>query len=132
MEYNLLGFMLIIIALTIYCTVKKSGNINETPKINTPLLGKYVYVGIPWYQLHIKSYTISSKITENSDLIAQRYLYGKPYEEEIILEYWDEGIYRWKYPTNNMFTYFSIINYNPLVIEQTSDHNPVYTLLKIS
>lgn len=72
-----------------------------------------------------------SSPNRSANLVAQRYLYGKPYETEITLEYWDEGVYRWKYPTNNEFTYFTIKQHNPTVIEQTSEHNPTYTLLRL-
>jgi len=105
--------------------------LESLPHVRNRLIGTYVYVGIPQYQFEIKRFTVTTKETDHSDIIAQRYLYGKPYEGEITLQYWDEGVYRWKYPTNNMFTYFTIKGYNPVVIEQTSEHNPTYVLLKV-
>jgi len=122
---------LMIIAICGCIFNRKAGSMDANPRVQNYLLGRYVYVGIPHYQIELKYYTVPGAPTQHANIIAQRYLYGQLYEGEFTLEYWDEGVYRWKYPTNNMFTYFTIVNHNPPVIEQTSEHNPTYTLLKI-
>lgn len=132
---ELLIFIIVVLVIGLFgcaCYSRRATTINATPlpRVRNRLLGMYSYVGIPWYEIELKSYTFAPKDASHSNLVAQRYLYGQPYEDDFELEYWDEGIYRWKYPTNNMWTYFTVKQYDPIVIEQTSEHNPTYTLLK--
>lgn len=122
--------IIIFIMIVVMCGCFNSQKAS-TPRVHEYLLGRYIYVGIPQYQIELKYYTLPNQPTHHADIVAQRYLYGKPYEGKFTLEYWDEGVYRWKYPGNNMFTYFTITSHNPPAMKQTSEHNPTYTLMKI-
>ena len=114
--------ILIILSVTLFSILCKKATTDN------PLLGIYAYNGMPEFKLHLKSFTFANT-THPNNIVAQRYINNQPYESDFIIERWKDGVYRWKFPETNEFTYFTIIGYNPVTIKQD---NPEYILTKIN
>lgn len=110
----IIGTLVIILGILVYKKSMSSLGISDGN-----VLGVYILTKEPRFKLHLKSYTFANT-NHSNNIVAQRYINNEPYENDFIIEKWKDSVYRAKYPETNEFSYFTIVNHDPIMIEQST------------